>query len=377
MSPRATVRRLALPLLGLLLVVTLVAASCKRSEPVKLGFIGGLSGRLSSLGIAGRNGVIFAVEEINAAGGLNGQPVTLEIIDDRQEAETVRNGMRELNRRGVSAVIGPLTSAMAVEAVPISNELQLVTMGPTISTNDLSGKDDYFFRPRPASKVLAQRIAYHMRVDRGLKRLCVVFDTNNRAHTASWFSHLKAFFEGYGGSVVHAVPFSSAQNLSYTALAREMRTRSADSYFLLASSIDTGLIAQQLRKQGVEKPLFASEWSFTNDLLQFGGKAVEGLTICHTYNLLDSSTRFEDFRRRFTNRFGVSPSFAAGHSYDATRFILAALQVNPDPARLKETLLGMNDFSGLQSTITLDRYGDTERKTFLTTIENGSFTLLE
>ena len=360
-----------------LLVLTLLGGGCTQNEPIELGFLGGLTGRLSSLGIAARNGATLAVEEVNSRGGIQGRTVNLHIANDQQDATTARKAMRDLHAMGVVAVIGPLTSSMAVEVAPISYELKLVTVGPTISTNQLSEKDDYFFRPRPASKVLAQRIALHMRIEKERSRLAVIYDTNNLAHTESWYTHLKSYFEGYGGEVVNTVTFSSADQNSYTELAGKLMKHRPDAYFILASSIDTRLIAQQLRKYKDNHPLYASEWSFTNDLLQFGGSAVEGLTICHTYNLLDTSPRFEHFNARYSERFGSKPSFAAGHTYDATTLVLAALQQNPNPAALKETLLNLKGFTGLQATIQLDKYGDTERTTFLTTINNGQFELLE
>jgi len=368
----------SIPVILLIILLAFLSGSCKRStEPIKIGFVGGLTGRLSSLGVAARNGATLAIEEINASGGLHGRKVEMLAADDHQDANVAPEALRKLHQDGVVAVVGPLTSSMAVSVVPVSNELQLVTVGPTVSTNELSEKDDYFFRPRPASKVLAQRIAYHMRIERYLQRISVIYDTNNRAHTESWYTHLKNNFEGYGGQVINTVTFSSADTNNFTELAQTITGAQPDAVFILASSIDTGLIAQQLRKQGARQPLFASEWSFTNDLLQFGGKAVENLTICHTYNLLDGATRFTSFKTNFIERFNETPSFAAGHSYDATRLILAALQFNPDPARLKQSLLDMPGFPGLQAHIKFNRFGDTDRKTFLTTIKNGSFALLE
>ncbi len=52
-------------------------------EILKKSFVGGLTGRLSDLGIGGRNGVMLAVEEINNAGGISGRPVKLITKDDK------------------------------------------------------------------------------------------------------------------------------------------------------------------------------------------------------------------------------------------------------------------------------------------------------
>ena len=72
-------------LITLILSVALVTA-CSDPEPVKLGFIGGTSGRVADLGIAGRNGFLLAVEEQNAKGGINGRPIEIYFRDDQQNA---------------------------------------------------------------------------------------------------------------------------------------------------------------------------------------------------------------------------------------------------------------------------------------------------
>ena len=62
-------------------------AACSPPEPLRIGFIGGLSGRVADLGEAGRNGAQIAVEEFNQAGGINGLPVELIVRDDGQNPE--------------------------------------------------------------------------------------------------------------------------------------------------------------------------------------------------------------------------------------------------------------------------------------------------
>jgi branched-chain amino acid transport system substrate-binding protein len=68
----------------------------KKKEPIKVGFVGGLTGRLSDLGSGGRNGVMLAVEEINNAGGISGRPVELITKDDKQDPEVAVKVDKEL-----------------------------------------------------------------------------------------------------------------------------------------------------------------------------------------------------------------------------------------------------------------------------------------
>ena len=66
---------------ALLLVLGLVSG-CGPREPVRVGFLGGLSGRVADLGEAGRNGAQIAVEEVNRAGGIDGRQIQLIVRDD-------------------------------------------------------------------------------------------------------------------------------------------------------------------------------------------------------------------------------------------------------------------------------------------------------
>ena len=113
MSGRRRFGALLVALAGLLCV------ACIPSKPLRLGFIGGLSGPVADLGESGRDGALLAVEEINAAGGIGGRRVELHLIDDGQDEEQAAAAVETLAREGVELIIGPLTSAMGVAALPV------------------------------------------------------------------------------------------------------------------------------------------------------------------------------------------------------------------------------------------------------------------
>jgi branched-chain amino acid transport system substrate-binding protein len=79
----------------------------------KIGFVGGLTGKSSDLGIQGRNSVMLAVEEINSQGGINGRPLQLITKDDKQDPQTALKVDRELIDEGVITIIGHMTSTMS------------------------------------------------------------------------------------------------------------------------------------------------------------------------------------------------------------------------------------------------------------------------
>ncbi len=207
-----------------------------------------------------------------------------------------------------------------------------------------------------------------------LKKMAVMLDTNNRAFTESWLQEFRHYYEPAGGEVVAVKEFASGSaDLSFLNMVKDVVADEPEAVLVLASALDTALIAQQFVKKGYHLPIFTSEWSFTSDLLNFGGRAVEGLISYHSFNSESRRPQYLAFRENFVKRFGYETSFASVLAYDATRLLLKAIGQNADPGRLKRTLLGTGTFSGLQSDFKLDENGDVYRTLFQTVVVNGQF----
>jgi branched-chain amino acid transport system substrate-binding protein len=350
---------------------------CGEEPPVKIGFIGGLTGRVADLGVAGRDGVIYAVEEKNNSGGLAGRKIELIVRDDQQNPDVARKMVAELIGEGVTAIIGPMTSSMGVVVKPVADSGRTTMISPTVKTDQLSGQDDYFFKVTTPLTRNAARVAIYSTRKLGLQKFAVVYDLSNRAFTETWLDYFKAALAENNGEVVFAEGFESQPDVHFLPIAERIVEIAPDGVLLLSNAIDTAMMAQQLRKLGSQLPLFSSEWAFTTDLISFGGRAVHGMTSFHSFNANDKSARYADFKDSFLERFGYTPSFATALSFDAATFLFKGLERSPERAGLKDALLKLGTFPGLQSKITVDKYGDVERDLFLTVVDNGEFKVLE
>lgn len=240
-------------------VVGLLAA-CTPTEPVRLGFVGGLSGRAADLGVGGRNGAIIAVEMRNQAGGIKGRMVELVAEDDQQDAKLAQEAVARLIARKVEAIIGPMTSAMAVAVLPQVNQAHLLMVSPTASAKELSGIDDMFIRViAPTTEYAQKSAASHYA--QGWRRVAPVLDERNKAYTESWLADYQAAFTAAGGQLVAPLRFSSGEAGQFEALAQGLVKSGADSVLILANSVDTAILAQQLRKLDARLPLATSELS--------------------------------------------------------------------------------------------------------------------
>ncbi|MCK7499157.1 MAG: ABC transporter substrate-binding protein [Comamonadaceae bacterium] len=131
---------------SLMLAASLVLAACSPTESLRLGFLGGLSGRSYDLAEAARNGVLLAIEQRNLAGGIDGRAIELVVRDDGEKPGGAAQGAAELVASGVVAIIGPITSSMVEAALPVIEKAKVVMVTPTATAMQLVGKDDHLFR---------------------------------------------------------------------------------------------------------------------------------------------------------------------------------------------------------------------------------------
>ncbi len=357
--------------------LTALLAGCGEREPVRIGFSGGLSGRVADLGIDGRNGAILAVETKNESGGIHGRTVELIVRDDRQDRETAVAVDRELVGLGVEAILGHMTSSMSMAAVHVVNGSAAVMVSPTTTTTYLSGNDDSFFRVIATTKEYASKMARYLKKERGLEAVTAVYDRGNRAYTESWFEDFRKEFLSLGGLIVHVETFRSGPGVHFIDLAEAALASGAEGLIVIASAMDTAMICQQVRKMGSNITIAAAEWAATERLADLGGSAVEGIVVSQFFDRESTEEGFTSFRRMYRERFGGEPGFAAVNAYDAATVVMKAVELREEGESLKETILRVGTFEGIQGPVTIDRYGDAQRKTFITTIEGGRFKVLE
>ena len=364
---------------GLNIVIVLMSgflllSSCKEPEPIRIGFLGGLTTRAAGLATSGRDGFLLAIEEINAHGGINGRMVEGLVQDTRTHKETALQAVHILVNRDVSAIIGPMTSQTAVTIVPEINRAKIPMLSPTASTNQLSGLDDYFFRVYYTNAQAAKLLADRLSTQENVRRIAAIYDLGNRAYTEDWVRHFEETLEQEGGLLVARIPFDFRSDTLFLELAARAEKVGPQGILILANAVDTAMICQQLAKTGADLPLYATGWSYSDDLIQFGGKSVEGLTIIQSSDMQDPSPAMQKFLKAYQERFRTTPNFPALHAYDATRMILAILEKTTEPQAIRKELLKREHFAGVLSDLAVDRFGDLKHpQLHLARIKNGQF----
>lgn len=350
-------------------------AGCGPSEPITLGFIGGLSDRNSDNGRTGLNGATLAVEQFNRSGGLNGRLVELLARDDAQNSEVATQSANELVAAKVEAVIGPFTSSMAEVIVPITGKAGILEVSPTITSMAFYGQDDNLVRINRTTRDNAQDYARTM-IQRGQKHFAVAYDMRNKNFTESWLSEFRQAVQQNGAEIVTAVPYVSGPDTDFPEVMHQMLAAKPDSLFFISGALDVARLAQQARKQAPKLPIGASEWAATEQLIELGGTVVEGLLIAQNYDHEDTSSRFTEFSEAYFKRFQRQPGYSAVSAYDAATVVLEAMRRRKGNQTLKESVLKNGPYQGLQQEIQFDANGDTPRKVFFTEIRGGRYVRL-
>lgn len=353
--------------------LVLLLADCGDDTPIEIGFVGGLSGRVADLGVAALDGARLAIEEQNRKGGIDGHPIQLIAEDDKQDPDNARAVFESLVARHIDTIIGPMTSAMAVTLAPLAEEHHVTLLSPTVTTRDLAGQDDYFMRIIADTRQYADASAKFHYERRGIKSFAILEDVLNRSYTESWALDFRTAYEAMGGKITDILPFKSGMIGDFAALARQAVASRAEAILILGSASDAAQLCQQIRLLDPRIPLVTSEWTATERFLELGGDAVEGVFTSQFVDRESDQQPYAGFRRLFVERFQQEPGFAGIAGHDAVSVLIAALKQRKSGESMRNTVLRIADFKGLQGAIHIDRFGDSWRPTYITVIKNGKF----
>ena len=342
-----------------------------------MGFVAGLTGRHYDLGISERNGLSLAIAQINAAGGIHGRPIELLVRDDEQNPEAARRAVEDLIREGVVAIVGHATSAMAEATLPIAKQAGVLMLSPTVTSSVFRGSHPQLVLLSPFTTAATKQLADYLAREGSVRRVTAFYDLSNRAYSQAWYDDFREQFAAHGGSVARAVPFTSGSVASYAKLVADALETPTDAVMVIANSLDSATICQQVRKVAPAMGILGAEWGFTHDLVAHGGPAVEGALYVQKVDVEDRSPTFSAFRQAYTDRFQRPVDFGAAMAYEAGLILAEALGRNATRAGVRQALLDIGTFRGLQGEIRIDGNGDVTRRQFLMTVRDGRASVVE
>ena len=167
------------------------------AEPLKIGYLGDFSGPIAEFGPVIQTGVELAIEHINAAGGVLGQPVELVTGDTRVDTvQGVEEARRLVEVEGVHAIVGPLSSTVTIAvAESVTGPAGVPTISPSATSPSITVADDNGYLFRSTISDAAQGVALaDLASDEGYDNVAVLF--RNDAYGQGLADAFEAAFDG-------------------------------------------------------------------------------------------------------------------------------------------------------------------------------------
>jgi branched-chain amino acid transport system substrate-binding protein len=252
-----------------------------QGKPIKIGQVTPITGEAAEAGKYGKQGAELAVEKINAAGGVNGRKLTLVVEDDQTtNPGAVAAIQKLLEDKEIVAIIGSIRSTQVQAMLPTINEAKIpVAIGGTNYGLTHSGSG-WVFRFRPHDGMSAKVIAKFTADELKLKKIAIV-------HASDAFGNggrdmLVAAYKEFGVTPVMIQGYTNGEK-DFTAIVQNLKRSGAEALnTYMTFSTDLGILARQIKQQGVQVKWVGSPSITAIDGLNLAGDALYG-----TYGVTD------------------------------------------------------------------------------------------
>jgi len=354
--------------------VVVVAASAFTSnllaETIKIGHYGSLTGAQATFGQSTSAGVKMAIDEFNAAGGLNGK--TIELIEydtkgDPREAGTVVT--RLVSNDKVVAVIGEVASSLSLAGAPVCQRNQIPMISPSSTNPQVTLVGDFIFRVcfiDPFQGYVGAKFATE-----NLKatNAAILVDQNN-AYSVGLAKEFKDNFIKMGGTVSVEQTYAEGDT-DFTPKLVAVRTAKPQVIYVPGYYTDVANIAIQARKLGITAPLLGGDgWDSTKPT-EIGGASIEGSFFSN--HASDQDPAMASFVKKYEEIHGTAPDALAALGYDAANLLFDAMKRSPslEGKALRDAIASTKDFVGVTGTINFNATRDAVKPAVILEVKDG------
>jgi branched-chain amino acid transport system substrate-binding protein len=311
------------------------------AQPVIIGVSGPLTGQYAQYGAQWKKGFDYALDEINAGGGIGGR-VLQYVFEDTQSdpRQSVTVARKFVGDQRIVVEVGDFSSAASMAASPVYQAGGLVQFGFTNSHPDFTRGGDYIWSNAVNQKDEMPLLA-DLAGDMGLKRLAVLYINSDWGRTAK--DLFVAAVAAHGSKVVGAEGYLTDEKDFRSAIVR-VRDVNPDAIALISYYPDGAQIARQIHNAGLVQPIIAGGSIYSPKFLELGGDAVEGVITNVPFFPGDPRPTVQRFVAGFAAKYGVQPDAYNGRAYD-TFILLAAVmrQFGAERSKVKEGLASIRD----------------------------------
>jgi branched-chain amino acid transport system substrate-binding protein len=373
-------------LIRMLLAALAAASTAAAAQEIKIGGLLETSGFIASLGQPGLDGAMLAVDQVNAAGGINGRKVAfVNINSESDNTKTVSGAKRLLEQERVVAIIGPMSSG-SVYAVADTIERAAVPMIANGASRGivLPPEKRKFTFLAPLTDVVVQSVMLRDMQAKGIKKIAILH--TDVAFGTSGRDSLEKGVGAYGVTIV-AKETAGNSDTDMTPQLTKIRASDAQATVIWATGPALAIAAKNHRALGIKTPLYLAHSANDFNFLRLAGDAANGVLLPSSKIYVTDALPANDpqkpvverFVRDYEKKYGKPPATFAGNGYDAAMMLMNAIkQAGTDAAKIRDAIERTKDYVGVTAVYAYaptDHYGTKPESVVMLTVKGGKFTL--
>jgi branched-chain amino acid transport system substrate-binding protein len=341
---------------GVALGFAAVLSATTALADITVATVGPITGQLAALGEQYSQGAKKAVEDINAAGGINGEKLVLEIGDDACDPKQAVSVANQMASKGVKFIAGHLCSGSSIPASKVYEEEGILMISPASTNPQLTdaggwnvarvcGRDDA--QGRVAGAYMAKAFAG--------KNVAIVDDKS--AYGKGLADETRKGLNAAGMTEVLNESINAGEK-DYSALVSKLKGAGVEAVYFGGYHSEAGLILKQMSEQGLNAKMLSGDSMNTAELWTIAGKAAENLIFTFApepRNIPDAKAIVEEFKKN-----GYDPEGYTLYTYAAFQMYqqAAAATGSTDNQKIAEWLRAGNPTKTVLGEIKLDAKGD-------------------
>ncbi len=300
-------------LIGLLIAGAFGSAA---AADIKIGVAVALSGPASQYGLSARNGFQLAADEINAAGGMGGVKIALQIEDEQGKKEQAIDVFKKLIFQDkVLMLFGPTLSNSAQAADPIAQAAKTVVFGTSNTAEGITSIGAYVFRNSVTEADVLPETLKIAAKNTGLKKVAVLYG-NDDVFTKSGYDAFKKALEDLKIPVTTTETFAKG-DVDFKAQLTKIKASGADAIVLSALIAEGAPIMVQARQLGIDLPVIGGNGMNSVKIFELAKDKSDNLWVGSPWSLNSQTKENQHFVVAYTQKYKAAPDQFAAQAYDA------------------------------------------------------------
>lgn len=345
------------------------------SETVKFAVLAPITGNYAEFGKAFEVATKMAADEINAAGGINGRQIVLDVYDSKGDATESSDIARQIvEKDDVVGVIGDFSSTACMANAPIFGDAGLVQLSPTASHSDFTPMNEYMFsimgRTDDESRFFITSLVKEFK---GKDNIGVIYTNSDWGNQVNSSMIDQANIDNI--TVVADEPYNEGE-IDFTNVLNKVKRQNPELLVLVMQTVDCANALNAITQMGWDVDVVCQGASASMQVVELAGENAEGLCSTTSFFIDENVPEEKAWLDKFVEGAGFMPTVHAAVAYDAVYVMAEAAKSCGDNITregIKDGLKNLGTYQGFTGPIEFDETGAIFRKVLIVQIEDGKY----